>query len=177
MIVHNLCIVDPTDGVDKISFVSNPANETPLVSLDDSTDVRFVMGVALIPNQPIVRKTEERGIHNITFSKEVIKEIAGTYLVNAKCLNFDIEHTGTVSGISTYESFILNKNETGYLPSEYNNIVDGSWILVFKIENKRLIKAIDSGVVRGISIDGIFCYESDIEQEFRDIYSDLLKLK
>lgn len=84
-------------------------------------------------------------------------------------------------GIYMFESYIKN-SERGIVPTEFDDIPDGSWIASFKVENEELWDEIkNSGELNGFSLQGMFLLEevfNKIEKpqnEIDKIIDDLLK--
>ena len=153
-------------GVNLVSFVSNPAIERDFVALSQpekqfhklNHDKQIVTGPALIPNQNILRISEDGTPYFIRFSRETIEKIRDKYHRLKKTDLTNDEHETPLSGNFLVESWIIEeptKDKAAALG--LSDLPAGTWVLSFKIpDSEYWAEAIKSGIRAGFSIEGIF---------------------
>ena len=109
-------IIDDEDaiGVEAISLVEHPAIEEDFIALKNQKtefktidkDKRIVVGLALIPNKPIYRKSGDNEYY-VFFSRKTVRKSAELYLKNNNSNNATLEHELKVDGVSVVESWIV----------------------------------------------------------------------
>jgi len=169
-------------GVEAISLVEYPAIEENFVALKDhkiefktiDTEKRIVVGLALIPNKPIYRRSEDREYY-VYFSRETVRRVAEKFIIDNNTNNATLEHTLQTNGVSVVESWIVedpDKDKT----SLYNlNAVQGSWAVVMRIFNDDVWDDVKKGVYKGLSIEGYFADKMPRPQE--SINEELSKIE
>lgn len=151
------------DGVDAISFVNQPAIEENFIALSKhkvsfksiNDEKRMVVGLALVPDKKIYRRVKDKEF-NIVFSKDTVKQASHLYLKKLKANNTTLEHEKDVEGVSVVESWVVEdvKNDKSNM---YNlNAVQGSWIVIMKIDNDEVWQDVKNGTYLGLSIEGVF---------------------
>ena len=150
-------------GVEAISLVENPAIEENFVALKAhkvqfktvSDDKRIIVGLALVPNKKIFRKSGDYE-YNIMFSEDTVKKVAELYMKRQKNLNATVEHEEAVDGVSVIESWIVedpNQDKSNL----YNlNAVKGAWVVMMKVDNDEVWARVKNGEYLGLSIEGFF---------------------
>ena len=150
-------------GVEAISLVENPAIEENFVALKAhkvefktvSDDKRIIVGLALVPNKKIYRRSGEYE-YNIMFSEDTVKKVAELYMKRQKNLNATVEHEQAVDGVSVIESWIVedpNQDKSNL----YNlNAVKGAWVVMMKVDNDEVWARVKNGEYLGLSIEGFF---------------------
>ena len=150
-------------GVEAISLVENPAIEENFVALNAhkvqfktvSDDKRIIVGLALVPNKKIFRKSGDYE-YNIMFSEDTVKKVAELYMKRQKNLNATVEHEEAVDGVSVIESWIVedpNQDKSNL----YNlNAVKGAWVVMMKVDNDEVWARVKNGEYLGLSIEGFF---------------------
>ena len=194
MITYNVVFNKGTDkGVYAISVVENPAMASELICLKEQTeiklaevdDVKFLLaGVVLIPDKDVYRNQGGKEF-NIRFSKDTIEEVANNFILEGYQGNSSLEHEEKLNGVSIVQSWVVKdpKNDTANaygLPKE--DIKEGSWIVLYKCDNKDVYNKALKGEIKGFSIDGLFSLEK-VENEKVNLKSetmtkdDLVKFK
>lgn len=164
--------IDPMDeetGCFTISMVEFPAVEIDFLKFDKeepiklhlNSDKHIVTGVALRADYPIYRNNSRIGEHYVVFTKQIIQQIIEKYSKYGfnNLVNIEHDENRYVDNVIMLESYIIDK-ERGLCPTEFSNIEDGSWIVSFKVNDVNLWDKIQSGEVKGFSIEGMFRYES-----------------
>tara|TARA_R110000782_G_scaffold86558_1_gene167774 strand:+ start:146 stop:736 length:591 start_codon:yes stop_codon:yes gene_type:complete len=175
------------DGIEAISLVEFPAIEENFVALSKhkvefktvDTEKRIIVGLALVPDKPIYRRSGNNE-YNIIFSKETVRKASELYLKRLKLNNTTLEHDEQMtSGVSVIESWIVEdplKDKTALYGL---NAVKGAWAVVMKIDNEEVWGDVKSGKYLGLSIEGMFsdrAEEMSKEIEAEHIISELRKL-
>jgi hypothetical protein len=178
-------------GVYSISVVENPAMESTFITLKEQTeiklaevdDVKFLLaGVVLIPDKDVYRNQDGREF-NIRFSKDTIEEVANNFISEGYQGNSSLEHEEKLNGVSIVQSWVVKdpKNDTANaygLPKE--DIKEGSWIVLYKCDNKDVYNKALNGEIKGFSIDGLFSLEKvnlkreTMKDELVNLKNDLL---
>ena len=178
-------------GVEAISLVESPAIEENFVALSKhkiefkavDEEKRIVVGLALVPNKLIYRKSGDYE-YNITFSKETVRKAAELFMKRLKNNNATLEHQEVADGVSVIESWIVedpSKDKTAI----YNlNAVEGAWAVTMKVYNEEVWADVKEGKYLGFSIEGFFKDnvsdpQDAIEEDFSaqaDEYESLAKL-
>ena len=157
-------------GVYAISLVHDPAMESEFVALNKQEEIRLaevdsteyiLAGVALIPNKDVYRNQKGKEYY-LRFTADVIKEVAHSFIKNGFQGNSTIEHQDKIEGVSIVQSWVVRdpENDTANaynLPKE--DIKKGSWIVLYKCDNKEVYDKALSGEIKGFSIDGLFDLE------------------
>lgn len=164
--------IDPLDeetGCFTISMVEFPAVEIDFLKFDKESPIKLqlnsdkhvVTGVALRADYPIYRNNSRIGEHYVVFTKQIIQQIIEKYSKYGfnNLVNIEHDENRYVDNVIMLESYIIDKDR-GLCPTEFSNIEDGSWIVSFKVNDINLWDKIQSGEVKGFSIEGMFIYES-----------------
>lgn len=155
--------IDFSDGVNAISLVEMPAIEENFVSLSKQEvqlrtmdeDKRLVIGLALVPNKKIYRRSGDYE-YNIVFSEETVRKAGELYLKRLKLHNATVGHQESVRGIYLAESWFVDNPEMDKANHYGLNAVKGAWVVALRIENDSVWQAIKDGQYMGFSIEGFF---------------------
>ncbi len=156
-------------GVYGVSLVESPAMESQFIALNKQhiklaevdSKKHILAGVVLIPDKDVYRNQDGREF-NIRFSAETIEEVANSFIKNGYQGNSTIEHQDKIEGVSIVQSWVVKdpENDTANaygLPKE--DIKKGSWIALYKCDNKEIYDKALKGEITGFSIDGLFSLE------------------
>ena len=189
MITYNVVFNKGTDkGVYAISVVEDPAMQSSFIALNkqeeiklaEVDDVKFLLaGVVLIPDKDVYRNQGGKEF-NIRFSKETIEEVANNFILEGYQGNSSLEHEEKLNGVSIVQSWVVKdpKNDTANaygLPKE--DIKEGSWIVLYKCDNKEVYNKAINGEIKGFSIDGLFSLEKINLKSETMTKDDLVKFK
>jgi len=189
MITYNVVFNKGTDkGVYAISVVEDPAMQSSFIALNKQKeiklaqvdDVKFLLaGVVLIPDKDVYRNQGGKEF-NIRFSKETIEEVANNFILEGYQGNSSLEHEEKLNGVSIVQSWVVKdpKNDTANaygLPKE--DIKEGSWIVLYKCDNKEIYNKAINGEIKGFSIDGLFSLEKINLKSETMTKDDLVKFK
>jgi len=151
--------------VQQIAFVDKPAIEKNFlalgVKLHFATDPQrqIVSGPAMVPDTLIYRK-DQAGEYNVFFSKETIEKIALKFFKKDYQKNLNLFHDPNlpIQGVTIFESFVSDKAR-GIQPMKgFEDLPDGTWFISAKVENPDVWAKIQTGEVKGFSVEGIFSY-------------------
>lgn len=195
MITYNVVFNKGVDkGVYAISVVENPAMESQFIALSEQEkkesqsiklaevdDVKFLLaGVVLVPDRDVYRNQDGKEF-NIRFSKDTIEEVANNFILEGYQGNSSLEHKDKLTGVSIVQSWVVkdvdNDTANAYgLPKE--DIKEGSWIVLYKCDNKEVYNKALSGEIKGFSIDGLFSLEQvNLKSEIEMTKEDLKNFK
>ena len=190
MVTYNVIFNEETDkGVYAISVVENPAMQSNFIALSEQTKIKLaevdnkkflLAGVVLVPKRDVYRNQDGKEF-NIRFSKEAIEGVANNFLKQGYQNNSSIEHETKIEGVSIVQSWVVKDPEqdtaNAYgLPKE--DIKEGSWIVLYKCDNKDIYNKALSGEIKGFSIDGLFSLEKvNLKSEYKMSKEELLKFK
>ena len=154
-----------TEGLFAVSFVDDPAMEVPFLAFDrekepmlfsvENEEQRRVLGCIIRADFPILRRDSKGGYFYVTFSKEVIREIARRYVENGYTSNFDLQHDHDriVDGIRLEELFVKD-TQRGINPVGFD-VEEGSLFACYKILNPTVWEQIKKGDFGGLSMEAI----------------------
>lgn len=183
-------IIDDEDaiGVEAISLVEHPAIEEDFIALKShkrefktiDNDKRIVVGLALIPNKPIYRRSGDEEYY-VFFSKDTVRKSAELYLKNNNTNNATLEHELEVKGVSVVESWIVEDIEKDKTSLYGLNAVEGAWAVVMRINNEKVWQDVKKGIYKGLSIEGYFMDKmerpkekiADFKEPIKDLQEEL----
>lgn len=178
-------IIDDEDaiGVEAISLVEHPAIEEDFIALKNQKtefktidkDKRIVVGLALIPNKPIYRKSGDNEYY-VFFSKNTVRKSAELYLKNHNSNNATLEHEIKVEGVSVVESWIVEDVEKDKTALYGLNAVEGAWAVVMRINNEEVWQDVKKGIYKGLSIEGYFADKMERPKD-KDLQEELSKIE
>jgi len=173
-------------GVNAISLVSDPAIESDWVTLSKQKvelkvmdeEKRILMGAALIPNKPILRRNEEGTEYHIFFSEQTIRQASELFLQKGFQSESTLEHTIPLEGNTVVESWIKEDDVNDKSVKFELGVPVGTWIISMKINDDRTWELAKQGVIKGFSIEGYFTDKIEMKKEVtaEDLYRDLLNL-
>lgn len=166
--VYKCCIDDQMDSdlqVEFVSFVDKPAIDKNFMAFKEKlrfavdTDKRIVSGPAMIADMFIYRNDPEGlGEYYTTFDAASILSIVQKFFKKGFIKNFNVMHEpGSKStGVTVFESFIVDRS-LGKVPMKgFEDVADGSWFVSAKVEDDVIWEKVKSGEVKGFSVEGVF---------------------
>ena len=171
-------------GVDMISFVENPAIEIDFVTLSNEVKQEFkisnkkkqyLTGPALIPNKLIYR--EYQGIpYTVYFDKDTIEKIVRKFFRNGHNNFTNEEHSELLEGNYIIESWIITDKVNDKSKSlGFKGLPNGTWMVTYHVSDKKYWdEKIETGEVKGFSIEGIFKHIEDT-QEFQEMMKEKME--
>lgn len=173
------------DGIEAISLVESPAIEENFVALSKhkvefktvDSEKRIIVGLALVPDKLIYRRRGDYE-YNIVFSKETVRKASELYLKRLKLNNATLEHDNQMTtGVSVIESWIVEDPQKDKTALYGLNAVEGAWAVTMKIDNEEVWEDVKQGKYLGLSIEGMFSDNVDVEEiEASEVLEELKKL-
>lgn len=168
--VYELAIEEDMElGVNAVSLVENPAIQVGFVAMSEEQPKRVLVNMAeqilygplLIPDQKIFR-SDGNGDYYIKASADTIKQMSQRYLKQGHNLKLNIEHSDKSVDGFVCESWVVQDSEMDKmraLDPSYA-LPAGTWCIGVKIQNESEWKDyIESGQVRGFSLEGMFAHQ------------------
>jgi hypothetical protein len=147
-----------------VSLVDKPAIEKNFIAFKQQKGFAFadqskqiLLGPAMIPNMPIYRQDAELGEYNVVFTKETIQQIAEKFFAKGFQNNVNIGHDVKMEGVTFYTSFI--QDSAMGVQGFGEGYPDGTWFLGAKVNNPEVWSLVQSGQVKGFSVEGLFKYK------------------
>src|SRR3990167_604178 len=177
---------DDTDKsqIEYIALVDEPAvmsnwiafNKVQRFSADKER--RLIMGVAMISNMPIFRRDDKMGEHYVVFDSEEIMKVVKKFFRKGYQGNFNLSHDPNQKkqGLYIIESMIVDKSRGVSPPAAFAGISDGSWIITVKVDDEEVwTNFVQTGEVKGFSIEGIFGYE-DFGESDEKVLEEIIEI-
>ena len=156
--------IDETKDIEMIvnSFVSEPATEKEWLYFSDSkkrldfydTEKQIVTSVVMLANTPIYRNDDGYEFM-LVFTAEAIEKMAYDYFSKNGFNKISINHDGSVIEGSAIllESYFVDDNKKA--PEKFGTLPKGSWIVSYKVVDKKIWDMIKNKKLRGFSIEVI----------------------
>ena len=161
-----------------VSVVNKPATNFEFIQLSEQDEIKLqvevpakkkhLAGVVLVPNQKIPRYSEKRGKYNVVFEADVIERLAHNVFIKGYHKNSWVNHkeTNPVKSSVIIESWIVEDPDRdkavalgmGVLPK-------GTWCIIMKLNDEEWDKYVESGKVKGFSIDSYLSLEKMLFSE------------
>jgi hypothetical protein len=168
-------------GVNAVSIVENPAiqsdfvalaeNEQPIQLAEVSKDKRILMGAALIPDKPIYRNMDGEEFY-IYFSKDTVRQAAELFFKRSNHQNATLEHSQALSGMTVFESWIIEDTQMDKSKSYGLELPEGTWMVSMKVDDEDIWNNyVKNNKVFGFSIEGQFANKlvKDVEMSNQEI--------
>ena len=160
------------NGIEAISLVQYPAIEENFVALKQhkiefktiDEEKRIIIGLALVPDKKIFRKTGDYSYY-IKFSKETVRKGAYMFLRNLKSNNTTLEHETNIKDVYVVETWMVDNPEMDKTKLYGLNAVEGAWAVIMSIENDKVWQEIKDGTYLGISVEGYFSDEQKLSAQ------------
>jgi len=154
--------IDETKDIEMIvnSFVSEPATEKEWLYFSDSkkrldfydTEKQIVTSVVMLANTPIYRN-DDGYEYMLVFTAEAIEKMAFDYFSKNGFNKISINHNGSVIEGSAIllESYFVDDNKKA--PEKFGTLPKGTWIVSYKVVDKKIWDMIKNKKLRGFSIE------------------------
>jgi hypothetical protein len=154
-------------GVYAISLVNDPAIEEFFVQMSKEYDIklaeidkekRLFMSPVLIPNQKILRIDENGNPFNIVFEADTIEMAQQAFQKRGYQNESTLEHDINLKldGVTFVETWIKKDNVHDQSVIKGFNQPIGTWFTIFRVDDDEVMAKIESGEIKGVSIDGAF---------------------
>tara|TARA_R110000823_G_scaffold97243_2_gene211373 strand:- start:2776 stop:3831 length:1056 start_codon:yes stop_codon:yes gene_type:complete len=160
-------------GVYGISLVNDPAISEFFVQMSKDYEVkltefdkskRLFMSPVLIPDYVVPRVDENGNAFNIVFSKEVIRLAQQEFQKNSFQNESTLEHNINIKldGVTFVETWV--KDDAVYDKSLMKgfDLPLGTWFTIFRVDDDIIMSKIESGEIKGVSIDGGFHLNNNV---------------
>ena len=170
--VYEALLSDEECGMIRISLVDAPAvlsgwqtfKKVQMYAVQDE-EQRLVRGVVMRADFPIYRIDNKGGEYYIIYRADTIREMAEKYLAESRQNNVDTMHDGNeVDGVEMVQFFIKDSAK-GINPEGFDDIADGSLFAEFHVTNDDVWAAIKDGTYQGFSLEGIFGFATEPNQQ------------
>jgi len=154
--------IDETKDIEMIvnSFVSEPATEKEWLYFSDAkkrldfydTEKQMVTSVVMLANTPIYRN-DDGYEYMLVFTAEAIEKMAYDYFSKNGFNKISINHDGSVIEGSAIllESYFVDDNKRA--PEKFGVLPKGTWIVSYKVVDKKIWDMIKNKKLRGFSIE------------------------
>ncbi|WP_166334649.1 XkdF-like putative serine protease domain-containing protein [Sphingobacterium chungjuense] len=165
--VYSIHISEDDDMiVDMVSIVAHPAIERNFQAFNSKqkTQIKYkfsdeekhqLLGLALIPDQPIYRQDEDGTEYYVVFTAQEIETIVKAFMKRGLNNNLNVEHSAKDAHSFIFQSFITSD----ILPAPSilgEDIPSGSWIIGVQVQDEDLWTDIKDGKRNGFSVEGLF---------------------
>lgn len=168
-------------GVDYVALVDVPAIQKNWVAFSSQKDAyqyffeeekRVVAGPLMIPNVPIYRRNPDGTEYDVFFTEQTIEKCVLKFMREGNLSKFNIMHNDRkkTKGVFIYQTFIIDNAAGIKPPAYYEDLPDGTWFAMAKIDDPKIWEMVKQGKFKGFSVEGIF---SPIETY--DALSELLR--
>jgi len=170
--VYEALLSDEECGMIRISLVDAPAvlsgwqtfKKVQMYAVQDE-EQRLVRGVVMRADFPIYRVDNKGGEYYIIYRADTIREMAEKYLAESRQNNVDTMHDGNeVDGVEMVQFFIKDTSK-GINPEGFDDIADGSLFAEFHVTNDDVWAAIKDGTYQGFSLEGVFGFATEPNQQ------------
>lgn len=171
--VFEALLSDEECGMIRISLVDDPAvmsgwqkfKKAPQMYAVQNEEQRLVRGVVMRADFPIYRIDNKGGEYYIIYRADTIREMAEKYLAESRQNNVDTMHDGNeVDGVEMVQFFIKDSAK-GINPEGFDDIADGSLFAEFHVTNDDVWEEIKKGTFRGFSLEGVFGFATEPDQQ------------
>ena len=173
-------------GISKISLVEKPAVQSNFVCFsEEKQDVKFaiqdeekreILGVIMRANFPIYRNSNGYEYY-VQYDADVIKEMAKKMFEDCVQNKINLQHQDNtdVQTVKIFECFIKD-TENGINPKSFEDVENGSMFARFKVEDDNLWQEIKDGTFKGFSIEGLFEFVEENDNDIDEIIDLLNKI-
>ena len=179
-------------GIQNIALVDSPAMLTEWLMFDEQKQVEFKMSLqeeqriitapVIIADLPIYRKVNEDGVEKefyVVYKKDTNMKVLQKYMSDGNQKKVKLTHdTQDLSkGVFVFEVFMSDESRGIAQPKGFD-LPDGTIFCSMKINNDMIWQEAKAGKVKGISLEGFFDLEKEIdldEKQIESIIYDLIK--
>lgn len=179
-------------GIQNIALVDSPAMLTEWLMFEEQKQVEFKMSLqeeqriitapVIIADLPIYRKVNEDGVEKefyVVYKKDTNMKVLQKYMSDGNQKKVKLTHdTQDLSkGVFVFEVFMSDESRGIAQPKGFD-LPDGTIFCSMKINNDMIWQEAKAGKVKGISLEGFFDLEKEIdldEKQIESIIYDLIK--
>lgn len=179
-------------GIQNIALVDSPAMLTEWLMFSEQKPIEFKMALqeeqriitapVIIADLPIYRKVNEDGIEKefyVVYKKDTNMKVLQKYMSDGNQKKVKLTHdTQDLSkGVFVFEVFMSDESRGIAQPKGFD-LPDGTIFCSMKINNDEIWQEAKAGKVKGISLEGFFDLEKEIdldEKQIESIIYDLIR--
>lgn len=179
-------------GIQNIALVDSPAMLTEWLMFSEQKPIEFKMALqeeqriitapVIIADLPIYRKVNEDGIEKefyVVYKKDTNMKVLQKYMSDGNQKKVKLTHdTQDLSkGVFVFEVFMSDESRGISQPKGFD-LPDGTIFCSMKINNDEIWQEAKAGKVKGISLEGVFDLEKEIdldEKQIESIIYDLIR--
>jgi len=166
-------------GIQNIALVDSPAMLTEFLAFSEQKpyefkfalqeEQRIITAPVIVADLPIYRKVDDKEFY-VVYKKETNMQILQKYMLDGNQRKVKLTHdTSDLSkGVFVFEVFISDASRGIKQPDGFD-LPDGTIFCSMKINNDDIWKRIKSGEVKGVSLEGFFDLEQEIELDQNEI--------
>jgi hypothetical protein len=165
--IQNLALVDsPAMLQEWIAFSEQKPYEFKFALQEEQ---RIITAPVIVADLPIYRQVEGKEFY-VVYKKETNMQILQKYMLDGNQRKVKLTHdTSDLSkGVFVFEVFISDASR-GIKQPEGFDLPDGTIFCSMKINNDDIWKRVKSGEVKGVSLEGFFDLEQEIELDQNEI--------
>jgi hypothetical protein len=174
-------------GIQNIALVDSPAMLTEWLMFSEHKPVEFKMALqeeqriitapVIIADLPIYRKVENEEFY-VVYKKDTNMQILQKYMSDGNQKKVKLTHdTQDLSkGVFVFEIFMSDESRGITAPKGFENLSDGTIYCSMKVNNDAIWKEAKAGKVNGISLEGFFDLEKEIDLDEKQIESIIYNL-
>jgi len=160
-------------GIQNIALVDSPAMLTEFLAFSEQKPYEFKFAIqeeqriitapVIVADLPIYRKVDNKEFY-VVYKKETNMQILQKYMLDGNQRKVKLTHdtTDLSKGVFVFEVFISDASR-GIKQPEAFDLPDGTIFCSMKINNDDIWKKVKSGEVKGVSLEGFFDLEQEIE--------------
>jgi hypothetical protein len=166
-------------GIQNIALVDSPAMLTEFLAFSEQKPYEFKFAIqeeqriitapVIVADLPIYRKVDDKEFY-VVYKKETNMQILQKYMLDGNQRKVKLTHdtTDLSKGVFVFEVFISDASR-GIKQPEAFDLPDGTIFCSMKINNDDIWKRVKSGEVKGVSLEGFFDLEQEIELSENEI--------
>jgi hypothetical protein len=174
-------------GIQNIALVDSPAMLTEWLMFSEHKPVEFKMALqeeqriitapVIIADLPIYRKVENEEFY-VVYKKDTNMQILQKYMSDGNQKKVKLTHdTQDLSkGVFVFEIFMSDESRGITAPKGFENLSDGTIYCSMKVNNDAIWNEAKAGKVNGISLEGFFDLEKEIDLDEKQIESIIYNL-
>lgn len=166
-------------GIQNLAMVLDPAMMQQWVAFSEQKpyefkfalqeEQRIITAPVIVADLPIYRQVDGQEFY-VVYKKETNMQILQKYMLDGNQRKVKLTHdtTDLSKGVFVFEVFISDASR-GIKQPEAFDLPDGTIFCSMKINNEDIWKRVKSGEVKGISLEGFFDLEKEIELDQNEI--------
>lgn len=166
------------------SLVTEPAVEELFVAFNEDKPLiekfadakkHMLTGIVAIPNKPIYRRDANGEEYDIVFSKEAIESMAKKFMKNFRQKNVTLQHQEDTDGIYMVEQWVKSdaEHDKSVALGFSKDIPEGTWFQTYYVDSKDVWDRVESGELRGFSLECVLGVEEFEKQIFEEQTPDV----